>query len=118
MPEDSYNGEYGCPTTVGPPQMQHFATKDSFNVFRLPVAWQSLVNNDLVTNDLDADFWEEYDGIVQACLATGAHCMYDTCGSACPSLSWLQWLTDSPGQQCRYSQLRSLVGRNCRSGRP
>jgi len=58
--------------------MQHFADKDGFNVFRLPVAWQSLVNNDLVTNELDATFWAEYDGIVQACLDTGAHCMYVT----------------------------------------
>ncbi|KAK4545989.1 hypothetical protein LTR36_002553 [Oleoguttula mirabilis] len=76
-PEDSYGGEYGCPTSVGPTQMQHFASKDNFNIFRLPVAWQSLVNNDLVTNELDATFWAEYDGIVQACLDTGAYCIVD-----------------------------------------
>lgn len=55
--------------------MQHFANDDGFNVFRIPVAWQSLVNNDLVTNQLDRGFTNQYYGILQACLDTGAHCM-------------------------------------------
>lgn len=56
-------------------QMQHFANKDGFNVFRLPVPWQRLVNNDLATNVLDQNYMNEYNALLQACLDTGAHCM-------------------------------------------
>lgn len=56
-------------------QMQHFANKDGFNVFRLPVPWQKLVNNDLTTNVLDQNYMNEYNALLQACLDTGAHCM-------------------------------------------
>lgn len=55
--------------------MQHFANKDGFNVFRLPVPWQKLVNNDLTTNVLDQNYMNEYNALLQACLDTGAHCM-------------------------------------------
>jgi endoglucanase len=55
--------------------MQHFADDDGFNIFRLPVAWQSLVGNDLTTNVLDTIFMATYEAIVQACLDTGAYCM-------------------------------------------
>lgn len=59
-------------------QIQHFANKDGFNVFRLPVPWQQLVKNDLVTNKLDADFFGKYNNLVQICLDSSAeaHCMY------------------------------------------
>lgn len=58
-------------------QMQHFADVDGFNVFRLPVPWQSLVGNDLDANKLDATYFETYNGLVQICLDTSAeaHCM-------------------------------------------
>lgn len=58
-------------------QMQHFANKDGFNVFRLPVAWQNLVKNDLVTNKLDPVYMQKYDQLVQTCLqtSTNAYCM-------------------------------------------
>jgi len=56
--------------------MQHFATDDTLNLFRLPVGWQYLVNNDL-GGPLDQDFFSTYDQIMQACLATGALCILD-----------------------------------------
>ncbi|KAI0123297.1 glycoside hydrolase superfamily [Xylariales sp. AK1849] len=77
-PADAWGGQYGCPTgAIGTTQMQHFADKDNFNVFRLPVTWQSLVGNDLETNKLNDTFWTTYSGIVQNCLDTGAHCIID-----------------------------------------
>lgn len=58
-------------------EMQHFANNDGFNVFRLPVPWQKLVNNDLATNQLDSAYFTEYNQLVQICLDTSAstHCM-------------------------------------------
>lgn len=53
--------------------MQHFTNTDGFNVFRLPVPWQSLVNNDLVTNKLDAGYLAKYNELVQICLDTNAN---------------------------------------------
>jgi endoglucanase len=57
--------------------MQHFSKQDGFNVFRLPVPWQSLVSNNLVTNKLDAGYFAKYNELVQICLDTSAntHCM-------------------------------------------
>ena len=60
----------------GPGQMNHFTTNDKFNIFRLPVAWQFLVNDQL-GGTLDATNLGQYDLLVQACLTTGAHCIID-----------------------------------------
>lgn len=57
-------------------QMQHFANDDKFNIFRLPVGWQYLVNNNLGGN-LDQGNAGKYNQLVQACLATGATCIID-----------------------------------------
>lgn len=56
--------------------MTHFVNDDNFNIFRLPVAWQFLVNNNL-GGTLDATNAGQYDDLVQACLATGATCIID-----------------------------------------
>lgn len=56
--------------------MIHFATKDKLNIFRLPVAWQYLVNNNL-GGTLDAKNFGSYNLLMQACLKTGAHCIVD-----------------------------------------
>ncbi|GAB1737669.1 hypothetical protein NU219Hw_g2083t1 [Hortaea werneckii] len=95
QPEQAFNGQYGCPTNVGPSQMQHFASKDQFNVFRIPVAWQSLVNNDLVTNKLDSSFMAKYDGLIQSCLNTGAYCIIDIHNYA----RWWGQIVDQGGPQ-------------------
>ncbi|KAL2285260.1 hypothetical protein FJTKL_08220 [Diaporthe vaccinii] len=61
----------------GPGQMQHWASLDKpLNLFRLPVSWQFLANNQLGV-DLDSTNLGKYDKLVQACLSTGAHCMVD-----------------------------------------
>ncbi len=60
----------------GAGQMNHFVTDDGFNIFRLPVGWQYLVNN-VVGGDLDPTNFAKYDELVQACLDTGAHCIID-----------------------------------------
>lgn len=61
----------------GPGQMQHWTSLDKpLNMFRLPVSWQFLVNNQLGGN-LDSNNAGKYDKLVQACLSTGAHCMID-----------------------------------------
>lgn len=56
--------------------MSHFVNDDKFNIFRLPVAWQWLVNNQ-VGGTLDANKTGQYDQLVQACLTTGASCIID-----------------------------------------
>ncbi len=56
--------------------MTHFTTKDKLNIFRLPVAWQYLVHNEL-GGTLDATNLAQYDILMQACLKTGAHCIID-----------------------------------------
>jgi endoglucanase len=58
-------------------QMQHFVNTDGFNVFRLPTAWQPLVNNDLEANVLDATYFAKYNAIVDVCLQTSpdTYCM-------------------------------------------
>ncbi|KAK3690450.1 glycoside hydrolase superfamily [Podospora appendiculata] len=60
----------------GEGQMKHFSQDDGMNLFRLPISWQSLVNSQLGAR-LDASNMAKYDKLVQACLATGAHCMID-----------------------------------------
>jgi hypothetical protein len=58
-------------------QMQHFVTDDGLNAFRLPVAWQFLVNNQL-GGPLDATNVAAYDKLVQGCVSSGAKlCMID-----------------------------------------
>ncbi|KAJ9156104.1 Glycoside hydrolase family 5 protein [Pleurostoma richardsiae] len=64
----------GGPDGAG--QMQHFVKDDGFNIFRLPVGWQWLVNGQL-GGALDANNFGKYDQLVQACLATGASCVID-----------------------------------------
>ncbi|KAI7781234.1 cellulase [Diaporthe eres] len=64
------------PLNNGTAQMVHFATADNFNVFRLPVSWQYLVNNDL-GGPLDPTTFGYYDQLVRGCLSTGAYCMID-----------------------------------------
>lgn len=56
--------------------MKHFKYYDNLNVFRLPVAWQYLVNNNL-GGTLDSGNAANYDLLVQGCLATGAYCIID-----------------------------------------
>lgn len=60
----------------GPAQMNHFTDDLGFNVYRLPVAWQFLVNHQL-GGKLDQNNWAFYDELVQACLKTGSHCIID-----------------------------------------
>lgn len=64
------------PPKDGAAQMAHFSTQDNFNAYRLPVGWQYLVNNKLGGN-LDAGNFDQYRGLVQACLATGSYCIID-----------------------------------------
>ena len=56
--------------------MQHFSSQDGLNIFRLPVGWQYLVNNQ-VGGPLDQSFFSSYDGIVQDCLQTKSRCIID-----------------------------------------
>lgn len=64
------------PGANGIAQMQHFATADKLNAFRLPIGWQYLVNNQL-GGSLDVTVLAAYDTLVQGCLATGALCIID-----------------------------------------
>ncbi|KAI8624438.1 glycoside hydrolase family 5 protein [Xylariaceae sp. FL1651] len=64
----------GGPDGAG--QMSHFAKDNSMNIFRLPVGWQYLLNNNL-GGTLDGGNFGKYDQLVQACLATGASCIVD-----------------------------------------
>ncbi|KAK2605579.1 hypothetical protein N8I77_008408 [Diaporthe amygdali] len=64
------------PLSNGTAQMLHFVSADNFNIFRLPVSWQYLVNNDL-GGPLDSTNFGYYDQLVRGCLSTGAYCMVD-----------------------------------------
>ncbi|EKD20103.1 cellulase [Drepanopeziza brunnea f. sp. 'multigermtubi' MB_m1] len=57
-------------------QMQHFVNDDQMNVFRLPVSWQFLVNNE-IGRKLDSPNFVQYDELMQACLGLGTHCVID-----------------------------------------
>lgn len=57
-------------------QMAHFASADHMNIFRLPVGWQSLTYGQ-ANGNLNATMFNEYNTLVQGCLATGAHCIVD-----------------------------------------
>ncbi|KAF8846566.1 glycoside hydrolase [Acephala macrosclerotiorum] len=57
-------------------QMQHFVSDDKMNIFRFPVSWQFLVNNQL-GGTLDSTNFGKYDQLVQACLGTGTYCAID-----------------------------------------
>ena len=56
--------------------MAHFSSANSFNMYRLPIAWQYLTNN-VLGGTLDATNLAKYDALVQACLTTGSHCIID-----------------------------------------
>ncbi|KAF7892298.1 uncharacterized protein EAF01_010378 [Botrytis porri] len=57
-------------------QMAHFVSKTGHNIFRLPVGWQYLVNNNL-GGTLDSSNLATYDQLLQGCIATGATCVID-----------------------------------------
>jgi endoglucanase len=56
--------------------MTHFFNNDNMNIFRLPVAWQYLVNN-VLGGTLHAGNFAKYDNLVEGCLGTGALCIVD-----------------------------------------
>ncbi|WYZ40772.1 hypothetical protein EsH8_IV_001113 [Colletotrichum jinshuiense] len=60
----------------GEGQMNHFVQNDKLNMFRLPVGWQFLVNNQ-IGGQLNSNNFGRYDQLMQKCLATGAYCMLD-----------------------------------------
>jgi len=62
---------------TGLQQMQHFVQDDGLNAFRLPVAWQYLVNNNL-GGPLDPTNSAAYDKLVMGCVNAGAKmCIID-----------------------------------------
>lgn len=71
--------------------MNHFVTDDKMNIFRLPVGWQYLANNNLGST-LDSGNLANYDQLVQGCLSSGASCIIDV-SLLCPAGSWLFSLT-------------------------
>lgn len=73
-PVKNFPPDYNHPDGAG--QMKHFYTDDHMNIFRLPVGWQYLVNNNL-GGTLDATNFGYYDQLVQSCLSTGAYCIID-----------------------------------------
>ncbi|KAL7940191.1 carbohydrate-binding module family 1 [Trichoderma barbatum] len=73
-PLKNYTGSNNYPDGVG--QMQHFVNDDKLTIFRLPVGWQYLVNNNL-GGTLDANNLATYDQLVQSCLSLGVYCIID-----------------------------------------
>ncbi|KAH6683141.1 glycoside hydrolase superfamily [Halenospora varia] len=70
------NGPIGGMGGDGAGQMNHFTKDDHMNVFRLPIGWQYLTNNN-VGGNLDSSALSKYDGLMQSCLKTGALCIID-----------------------------------------
>ncbi|KAI3396158.1 hypothetical protein diail_421 [Diaporthe ilicicola] len=95
------------PLNNGTAQMLHFVKTDNFNIFRLPVSWQYLVNNDL-GGPLDPTNFGHYDQLVRGCLSTGAYCMIDL-------HNYARWDGNMIGQQGgggpTLSQFADLWGR-------
>ncbi|RFU80562.1 endoglucanase ii [Trichoderma arundinaceum] len=73
-PLKNYTSANNYPDGIG--QMKHFANDDKLNIFRLPVGWQYLVNNNL-GGTLDTNNVAKYDQLVQGCLSVGAYCIID-----------------------------------------
>ncbi|KAK4685895.1 hypothetical protein P7C73_g4242, partial [Tremellales sp. Uapishka_1] len=73
MSTDGSSGTSQCPGTT---QVAHFV-KDGANIFRLPVGWQYLVDNDETSQTLDATFFATYDALVQSVLSQGAYAIID-----------------------------------------
>jgi len=65
----------GGPDGIG--QMKHFVNDRGLNLFRLPVGWQYLTNNNGDYSTLDSGNLAKYDQLVQGCLSTGAKCIID-----------------------------------------
>jgi endoglucanase len=64
-------------TGSGIQQMLHFVKDDGLNAFRLPVAWQFLVNNQL-GGLLDPRNTAAYNKLVQGCVSSGVKlCIID-----------------------------------------
>lgn len=63
--------------------MTHFVQNDGMNIFRLPTGWQFLLNN-VLGGTLNPTNFGRYDGLVQACLATGAYCILDVSRHSVP----------------------------------
>ena len=58
-------------------QMEHFVKNDGLNAFRLPVAWQYLVNN-VLGGPLHPANAAAYDKLVHGCVSAGAKmCIVD-----------------------------------------
>lgn len=67
--------------------MKHFSEDDNLNVFRLPVAWQYLTDNDVGSSLNEANLGL-YDELVQGCLGTGALCIVDVRGGYLKSMNF------------------------------
>jgi endoglucanase len=58
--------------------MVHFVKDDGLNAFRLPVAWQYLIANDIASNTLSATNFPIFDELMQGCIkAGGKFCIID-----------------------------------------
>jgi endoglucanase len=68
--QGDYNG-YG--------QLWHFYNNVGFNVFRLPVSWQYLINSNTASATLDNGHFGNYNGLVSSCLqlGPGVKCIVD-----------------------------------------
>jgi endoglucanase len=73
--------------------MSHFTKDNSMNIFRLPVGWQYLVNNQL-GGTLDSNNLGKYDQLVRACLSTGATCIIDVSSQHPDSCTEMRPITD------------------------
>jgi len=87
----------------GAGQMSHFTSKYGLNVYRLPVCWQYLVNNNL-GGTLDATNFGIYNQLVQACLGTGAYCVVDIHNYA----RWNNQIVGQSGGAVTNDQLASV----------
>jgi endoglucanase len=60
-------------------QLWHFYNNDGFNVFRIPVSWQYLINSNTASSTLDNGHFANYDGLVTSCtqLGPGVKCIVD-----------------------------------------
>jgi endoglucanase len=60
-------------------QLWHFYNNDGFNLFRIPVSWQYLINSNTASSNLDNGHFGNYNGLVQSCLqlGPGVKCIID-----------------------------------------
>lgn len=89
--------------------MAHFTKTHGFNIYRIPVSWQYLINQKL-GGDFHPPVIGKYDEVMQACLRTGSYCIIDIHNYG----RWNKGIIGQGGPSNeQFSHLWSLFAKKC-----